>query len=65
MLDGMDNFQMVSFPWDENEPNISGALVKSSDGHPAAGGTVVYLTCDDCKIEGSRVKFYRRKGNPT
>lgn len=56
MPEGMDDYQMVSFPWDENGPNISGALVKSSDGRPGSGGTVVYIICDDCSVEESRVE---------
>lgn len=52
----MDDMQMVSFPWDENAPNISGALVKTSSVKPGSGGTVVYLACDDCATETSRVK---------
>lgn len=56
MPDGMDDFQMVSFPWVENGPNISGALVKASSGQAGPGGTVVYITCEDCSLEESRVE---------
>jgi hypothetical protein len=48
--------QMLSFPWSENEINISGALVKADNMGPGAGGTLVYFTCDDCSKEESRVE---------
>ena len=50
------DLQMVSFPWNENGTNISGALCKMSDMEPGAGGTLVYFACDDCSLELSRVK---------
>ncbi len=50
------DLEMLSFPWDENEINISGALCKSSDMEPGIGGTLVYFTCDDCAVETSRVE---------
>ncbi|TVR76551.1 MAG: VOC family protein [Saprospirales bacterium] len=56
MPGGMDEYQMVSFPWIEDGPNISGALVSGPMGKPGAGGTVVYLTCEDCSVEESRVE---------
>ncbi len=52
----IDDFQMISFPWEENEPNISGALVKTSAMKAGAGGTIVYFACDNCELEISRVK---------
>lgn len=52
----MEDFQMVSFPWTENVPNMSGALVKASNCKPGAGGTLVYFGCEDCSIEISRVE---------
>jgi uncharacterized protein len=54
--EGMDEFQMLSFPWVENAPNISGALVKTTDMKPGTGGTIVYFACDDCSEEISRVQ---------
>lgn len=56
MPDGMDDHKMVSFPWSEDGPNISGALVSGPTGQAGAGGTVVYITCDDCSVEESRVE---------
>jgi predicted enzyme related to lactoylglutathione lyase len=52
----MGDLQMLSFPWAENEPNISGALVKTSMMQAGTGGTVVYFACDDCSVEESRVE---------
>lgn len=56
MPEGMGEMQMLSFPWAENGGNISGALVKSNEMKPGTGGTLVYLTCDDCSVEESRVE---------
>lgn len=56
MPDGMNELQMLSFPWAENEKNISGALVKTENMRPGAGGTLVYFTCEDCSEEESRVE---------
>ena len=50
------DLEMLSFPWDENGINISGALCKSNDMQPGIGGTLVYFTCDDCAVETSRVE---------
>lgn len=49
------DFEMVSFPWEEGSPNISGALVKTSGHGPGGSGTVAYFSCDDCALELSRV----------
>lgn len=56
MPEDMGDMQMLSFPWAENERNISGALVKMENMKPGTGGTLVYFTCDDCSIEESRVE---------
>lgn len=50
------DMQMLSFGWAENEPNISGALVKMQDMKSGTGGTIVYFACDDCSVEESRVE---------
>lgn len=50
------DLEMVSFPWAENEGNISGALCKTSSMKPGPGGSLVYFACDDCAVETSRVK---------
>ena len=50
------DLKMLSFPWAENERNISGALVKTKEMAPGKGGTLVYFTCEDCSVEESRVE---------
>lgn len=52
---GFGDLEMLSFPWAEGKANISGALCKTGDMKPGAGGTLVYFTCDDCANEISRV----------
>ena len=54
--DGNTDMQMMCFPWNENEKDISGALVKMEGMQPGAGGTLVYFACDDCATEISRVE---------
>jgi uncharacterized protein len=49
------DLEMVSFPWEQGGANISGALCKTKDFKPGAGGTLVYFTCDNCTNELSRV----------
>lgn len=48
--------QMVAFPWVEDAPNSSGALVQHEMGKPSATGTLVYFACADCAEELSRVE---------
>ncbi|MGE0932492.1 VOC family protein [Peijinzhouia sedimentorum] len=55
-MEGMGDLHMLCFPWAENEPNISGALVKMENMSPGPGGTLVYFTCEDCSIEEGRVE---------
>jgi hypothetical protein len=51
-----DGLQMVSFPFVENGPNATGALVQVP-GVPSGGNsTMVYFTCDDCETEQNRVE---------
>jgi len=52
----MGDLQMVCFPWNENSPNISGALCKTEYMKPGNGGTLVYFDCEDSAIELSRVE---------
>lgn len=56
MPDGMNDLEMLSFPWAEGAQNISGALVKMEYMKPGNGGTLVYFSCDDCKTEENRVE---------
>ena len=50
------DLEMLSFPWADGEKDISGALCKTIEMKPGAGGTLVYFTCEDCAIETSRVE---------
>jgi uncharacterized protein len=50
------DLEMLSFPWAQEENNISGALCKTSEMKPGAGGTLVYFTCEDCSVETARVE---------
>ena len=50
------DLEMLSFPWALGEGNIRGALCKTSEMKPGAGGTLVYFTCDNCANETSRVE---------
>ena len=50
------DLEMLSFPWAQDEDNISGALCKTNEMKPGAGGTLAYFTCEDCAVETSRVE---------
>lgn len=50
------DLEMVSFPWSQDGPNITGALCKTKEMQPGTGGTLVYFACDDCSVEYSRVE---------
>lgn len=52
---GFGDLEMVSFPWNEHEGNISGALCKTKDFKPGSGGILVYFASEDCAIETERV----------
>lgn len=54
-MDDINSFQMLSFPFLPNEPNASGALVKTVGMDPGGNSVLVYFSCDDCSIEESRV----------
>lgn len=56
MPEGLGEMQMLSFPWTENQMNISGALVKMGNMGPGAGGTLVYFTSDNCSVEEGRAE---------
>lgn len=47
--------QMWAFPMDPEGAGSSGALVKMQDERPVGNSVIVYFTCDDCGVEGSRV----------
>ncbi len=48
--------KMVAFPWADNQPNATGALVQMEQMKAGNNSTVVYFTCDDCKVEENRVE---------
>ena len=47
--------EMMSFPSEEKGFGATGALVKMTDGPSPGAGTIVYFSCQDCKLEASRV----------
>ncbi|GAA5522757.1 VOC family protein [Aliifodinibius salicampi] len=49
-------FQMLGFPFVNDEPNASGALVKAEGVESGGNSTMVYFTCDDCSVEEGRVE---------
>jgi uncharacterized protein len=52
---GPADLQMFAFPGDMVSTGSSGALVKMQ-GVPSGGNSVmIYFTCEDCSLEGSRV----------
>ncbi|HEY8101335.1 MAG TPA: VOC family protein [Burkholderiaceae bacterium] len=51
---GGDDFDMWSFPMQNNGMGAAGALVKM-EGVPSGGcSTIVYFMCDDCAVEEAR-----------
>lgn len=50
------SFQMITFPFVDNEPNASGALVKATGMESGGNSVMIYFTCDDCSTEQSRVE---------
>ncbi|CAI1848207.1 VOC family protein [Serratia fonticola] len=50
--EGME-YQM--FPYQEGGEGSGGALVKMAGVPVGAGGTMVYLSCEDCAVEESRI----------
>jgi predicted enzyme related to lactoylglutathione lyase len=44
-----------SFPMSEQTDGANGALVKSDQIGPAAGGSIVYFEVDDCSVNEARV----------
>jgi len=55
-LDDANSFHMASFPFVEDEPNASGALVKAAGMGSGGNSIVIYFTCDDCSVEQGRVE---------
>jgi predicted enzyme related to lactoylglutathione lyase len=49
------DIEMLAFPGDMISPGTSGALVRMP-GVPSGGNSVmIYFSCEDCGLEGSRV----------
>jgi uncharacterized protein len=44
------------FPFDQDGPNISGALVEKADMTPGGNNTVVYFETDDCIAEENKIQ---------
>jgi uncharacterized protein len=55
-MEDADSFQMTAFPFADNQPNASGALVKAEGMEPGGNSVMIYFTCDDCITEQKRVE---------
>jgi predicted enzyme related to lactoylglutathione lyase len=55
-IDDAESIHMVAFPFDETQPNASGALVKAKGMDSGGNSVMIYFTCDDCSVEESRVQ---------
>lgn len=54
-IDDLDGMEMYSFPMNQVSPGAPGALVKMNGMSSGGGGTLVYLSCEDCAVEEARV----------
>lgn len=52
----MGDSKMAMFPWDTEKPGSSGSLYQHKDVQPNTQGTTVYISCEDCAVEASRVE---------
>ncbi len=52
---GMDEMEMVFFPFNHTATGCPGALVKMEGVKPGGCGTMIYFSCEDCAAEESRV----------
>ncbi|MCW8114177.1 VOC family protein [Yersinia intermedia] len=50
-----EGMEYLMFPYQEGVEGASGALVKMDCVTPGPGGSLIYLACDDCAVEESRV----------
>lgn len=50
-----NGLEMYAFPMNQNAPGAAGALAKMNGVPSGGGGTVVYLSCEDCANEAARV----------
>lgn len=51
----LDWGKQALFPFDQEFPNISGALVENADRTPNGNNTVVYFESEDCLTEENRI----------
>ncbi|MDP4267074.1 MAG: VOC family protein [Bacteroidota bacterium] len=58
----MPDMQMMTFPWNKQGVNTSGALVKAKNIKPTTDGTRVYFQCDDVNNE---IKMAESNGGKT
>lgn len=58
MPEGSGDMEMQAFPMNDpmSTPGASGSLVKMAGFGPSVGGTIIYMNCDDCATEESRVE---------
>lgn len=54
-LPSPDEGEMWVFPMEEGAAGSAGALVKHPQGNPGMGGTMVYISCEDCATEAGRI----------
>ncbi len=55
MPEQFSGMEMWSFPEDYSAYGAPGAIVKMPNVSPGTGGTLVYMSCEDCAYESSRV----------
>lgn len=53
---GMNEMELVFFPFNHTATGCPGALVKMEGVKPGGGGTMIYFSCEDCAAEESRVE---------
>lgn len=50
----MPDIEMLAFPMDPGATGSGGALIKVPGVPSGPGGTMVYLSCEDCAVEAER-----------
>ncbi len=53
--DATGQMQLMGFPFETDTYGTGGALCKTSEAKPGAGGTTIYFMVDDCAIQQERV----------
>lgn len=46
--------EMMAFPFEQDLPGCTGALVRMEGKDSGMGGTIVYFSCEDCAVEAAR-----------